>query len=149
MLGPGGEESSASEYEDTDGTTTVERVALQRLLRNSLRDYTSTPSSFGLNGKMGSVLSGHMSPVQTLRFENSTVDKIGDDENLHLHSSLSRRNKTTEDNERERISEQTYDRFSGGNNGSSPGDFHFLPPSQTKVQNASKGKILEDALLGM
>ena len=79
MLEPGGEESSESECEESGSTATIERLALQRVLRNSLRDYTSTPASFGINGvKMGSVLSGHMSPVQSLRFESSTVDKIAD-----------------------------------------------------------------------
>jgi hypothetical protein len=128
MLELDGEESSESEREESGSTATVERVALQRLLRNTFRDYISTPSSIGLNGKKtGSVLSGHASPIQRLRFESSTVDKIADDESLHFHPSAPRMNKTTEDNERERILEQTYDLFPGGNKESSPGNFHFLP----------------------
>ncbi len=147
MLDLDDEESSESEYEETGNTATAARIALQRLLRgNSFQEYITTPSSLGLNGtKMGSVLSGHMSPVQRLRFGSSTVDKIADDENHLLHQSMSRWNKITEDNEKERTFEPTYDQFSGGNDESSPGDFHFLPSSQTKVQHVSKDKIVENA----
>ena len=81
-------ESSESEYDEVGRTATVESTALQRMMRgNSFRDYISTPSSVGYNRpKMGSVLSGHMSPVHNLRFGNSTVDKIIDDENLAIWS---------------------------------------------------------------
>ena len=68
--------------EDTGKSATIGRTTLQRLLRgNSYQEHVRTPTASG-NGitRMGSVLSGHISPVERLRVESSTVDKIGDDE---------------------------------------------------------------------
>jgi hypothetical protein len=116
MLDSGDEESSDSNYEEAGSSATIGGTILQRMLRgNSFQGYNSTPSSLGMNGtKMGSVLSGNVSPVQRLRFRISTVDKTVEDEALLSRQSMSEKKKTMEDNEKERIFEQTYDQFSGG-----------------------------------
>ena len=150
MLGSDGEDSSDSIYEGAGSTAAIGSAILQRMLRgNSFQEYNPTPPSLGVSGpKMGSVLSGNMSPVQRIRFGNSTVDKTVEDEALLSHQSMSGRKKTQEDNEKERIFGQTYEHFSGGKDESSPGDFHCLPPlpsSQIKVRYVSKDRSLEDA----
>jgi hypothetical protein len=90
--------------EDAGRPATIGRTALQRLLRkNSFQEHIMTPLSSG-NGepKMGSVLSSIVSPVQTLRFGSSTVDKTVDNEGL-FHHTESGRKKTMGDNDEDTV----------------------------------------------
>ena len=155
--------------EDTGKSATIGRTTLQRLLRgNSYQEHVRTPTASG-NGitRMGSVLSGSVSPVQNFRFGISTVDngkllhhdesgreKIMEDidkegsvedvyETYQSSGDEVRRNDAVTDNggnHARGVSGQGYDQYTGGNSQYSPGDFRFLPYSHTQVHHGSSVK---------
>ncbi len=112
-------------------------------------------------------MSDRVSPVQSLRFGISTVDKTVENEGL-LHRAESEKKKDMADNDDEtvteafqssgsgirrndaviadggndsrRVPDQTYSHFTSGNSDYFSGDFRFIPSSQLQVQSESKDK---------